>query len=193
MYPRVYDEFGLYNTHTCQGSVPGSIPEAVRQLDNVLKPLRRRPNEKYQALFIFRELTRKAVAHHLVEKVKTMSDKIDENGKAVASTALEASLDLAAAILEKILVELKRHDGFETTIRPRSTFWKYFLAICDRGPPAMDTYFYLYGLLDCATELGRILPYDRITDEFNSKMMTIICRSEEESYRWKAVSHRVRN
>jgi hypothetical protein len=57
----------------------------------------------------------------------------------------------------------------------------------------MDTYFYLYGLLDCATELGRIFPCDRITDEFNSKMMTIICRSEEESYRWKAVSYRVRN
>lgn len=57
----------------------------------------------------------------------------------------------------------------------------------------MDTYFYLYGLLDCATQLGRILPYDRVKDEFKNKMMAIIRRSEEESYQWKAVSYRVRN
>jgi hypothetical protein len=39
------------------------------------------------------------VAHYFVEKVKTMSDKIDENGKAIASAVLEAFLDFAAAIL----------------------------------------------------------------------------------------------
>lgn len=165
----------------------------MRQIDSALKPLWRCPNEEYQALFILQELTRKTVALHLVAKVKKMSDRIDENGKAIASAALSSSLDLAAAILDQILVELNRHDQFETTIRRRSSFWEYFHVICDRGPPGMDTYLYLYGLLDCATQLGRILPYDRIKDEFKSKMMTIIRKSEEESYRWKAVSYRVRN
>jgi hypothetical protein len=140
------------------------------------------------------ELTRKTVALHLVAKVKEMSERIDENGKAIASAALRSSLDLAAVILDQILVELEKYDHFETTTRPRSSCWEYFRAIlCDRGPPAMDTYFYLYGLLDCATQLSRILSYDRIKDEFKSKMMTIIRKSEEESYRWKAVSYRVRN
>jgi hypothetical protein len=161
----------------------------VRQLDSVLQPLRLRPNEEYKALFLLQELTRKTVALHLVAKAKKMSERIDENGKAIASAAFESSMDLAVAILDQILVELNSH--FETTIRRRSSFGECFLAIRDRGPPAMDTYFYLYGLLDCATQLGRILPYDRIKDEFKSKMMTIIRTSEEESYRWKAVSYRV--
>ena len=165
----------------------------MRQIDSALKPLWRRPNEEYQALFILQELTRKTVALHLVAKVKKMSDRIDENGKAIASVALSFSLDLAAAILDQILVELKRHNQFEITIRRRSSFWEYLSMISDRGPPAMDTYFYLYGLLDCATQLGRILPYDRVKGEFKSKMMTIIWRSEEESYQWKAVSYSVRN
>jgi hypothetical protein len=132
------------------------------------------------------------VALHLVAKVKNMSERIDENGKAIASAALESSMDLAVAILDQILVELRRHNHFETTIRRRSSFGEYFHAIGNRGPPEMDIYFYLYGLLDCATQLGRILPCDRINDEFKSKMMTIIRRSNEESYRWKAVSYRVR-
>jgi hypothetical protein len=126
-------------------------------------------------------------------KVMTMSDRIDENGKSIASAALRSSLNLAAAVLDQILVKLKRHNQFETTVCRRSSFWEYLHIICDRGPPAMDSYFYLYGLLDCATQLGRILPYDEIKDEFKSKMMTIIRRSEEESYQWKAVSSRVRN
>lgn len=165
----------------------------MRQLDSVLQPLWLRPNEEYQALFLLQELTRKTVTLHLVAKVKKMSERIGENGKAIASAALESSMDLAVAILDQILVELKRHNHFETTIRRRSSFGEYFLAIRDRGPPEMDTYFYLYGLLDCATQLGRILPYGRIKDEFKSKMMTIIRRSKEESYRWKAVSYRVRH
>jgi hypothetical protein len=135
------------------------------------------------------ELTRKTVALHLVAKVKKMSDRIDEKGKVIASAALSTSLDLAAAILDQILAELKGHDQFETTIRRRSSLWDYFHVICDRGPPAMDTYFYLYGLLDCATQLSRILSYDQIKDEFKVKMMTIIRQSGEESYRWKAVSY----
>ena len=163
----------------------------MRQIDNALKPLWRRPNEEYQALFTLQELTRKTVALHLVAEVKKLSGGIDESGKAIASEVLSSSLDLAAAILDKILAELQKHDLFETTIRRRSPIWEYPRIICDRGPPAMDTYFYLYGLLDCATQLGRILPYDRVKGEFKSKMMTIIHRSEEESYRWKAVSHRV--
>jgi hypothetical protein len=171
------------DTHTCQGSVAGSIPGTVRQLDSVLQPLWRRPNEEYQALFTLQELTRKTMALHLVAKVTTMSERIGENGNVIASEALESSLDLAAAILDQILVELTRHDDFEATIRRPSSFSEHFLAICDRGPPAMDPYFYLYGLLDCAAQLGRILSYDRIKDEFKNKMMTIIRRSEEESYR----------
>jgi hypothetical protein len=105
----------------------------VRQIDSALKPLWRSPNEEYQALFRLQELTRKTVALNLVAKVKEMSDRIDEKGKAIASAALSSSLDLAAAILDQILVELKRHRHFETTIRRRSSFWEYFRIICDRG------------------------------------------------------------
>jgi hypothetical protein len=138
-------------------------------------------------------MTRKTMALHLVAEVMTMSNRIGEKGKSIASAALTSSLNLAAAVLDQISVELKRHNQFETTICRRSSFWEYFRVICDRGPPAMDSYFYLYGLLDCMTQLGRILPYDNIKDEFKSKIMTIIRRSEEESYRWKAVSCRVHN
>ena len=161
----------------------------MRQLDSILQPLWQHPKDEYQALFLLQELTRKTVALHLVAKVKKMSSRIDGNGKAIASLALESSMGLAVAVLDQILVELKKHNRFETTIRRPSSIWEYFLAIRNRTTPAMDTYFYLYGLLDCATQLGRILPHDRIKDEFKSKMMAIIRGSEEESYRWKAVSY----
>jgi hypothetical protein len=183
----------MTDTHTCQGSMAGSIPGTMSLLKNALRPLRRRPNGEYQVLFTLQQLTRKTVALHLVAKVKEMCERIDGSGKEIASAALRSSLDLAAAILDQILVALNQHNDFETTICPRSSLWEYCLAICDRGPPAMDTYFYLYGLLDCATQLGRILSYDRIQGKFKSRMMTIIRRSTEESYRWKAVSYRVRN
>ena len=179
----------LHNTHTCQGGITGSIPETVRQLDSIFRPLRLSPNQEYKALFLLQELTRKTAALHLVAKVKKMAERTDDKGKANASAALESSMDLAVVILDQILVELNSH--FENTVRRRSSFGEYFLTICNRGPPAMDTYFYVYGLLDCATQLGRILPYNRINDEFKSKMMAIITTSEEESYRWKAVSCRV--
>lgn len=159
----------------------------LQNLDRALRPLWRTPDERYQALFSLQELTRVAVALHLYAKALEQSTPIDRNDEADHHLALKFSHDLADLILAKILSIVNEHDRFETTVSPPSALWEHIVAFLYHSPQ-LDLYFYLYGLLDCATKLSSILRHDNLPQDFKSRMLQTICDSKDNSYRWKAVS-----
>jgi hypothetical protein len=71
---------------------------------------------------------------------------------------------------------------------------KDFCAVAGRNAPSFNRYHFLYGLLDCSTQLARMLlpglvpePYAEQLDRFQQRMVRIIENSAERSLRWKAV------
>lgn len=160
----------------------------LRDLDQALRPLWSSPSERYQALFVLQRLTSASVAFNLISNVRNSAGSLNEEQQANVSAVYECSLNLAGVALHKILLELDKHGDYEYNVRPRSTSWDYFLAIIERGPPSMDLFLYIYGLMDCAAKLCSILPYAMLRREFRTRMTKIICRNGEERYRWKAVS-----
>jgi hypothetical protein len=93
---------------------------------------------------------------------------------------------LTVWILERLLLLLKTQTIEENISQPSNT-WKNFLTFVNRGPPCFNDYYYLYGLLDCATQLGRILDETTVPLEFEERMREIVKKSKDASLRWKAV------
>jgi hypothetical protein len=93
---------------------------------------------------------------------------------------------LATSILERILLLLS-NDFIEEKVSQPTNAWRNFLAFTDRGPPCFNDYFYLYGLLDCATQLGRIVDKNAISLIFEERVRKIVKNSKDSSIRWKAV------
>jgi len=93
---------------------------------------------------------------------------------------------LTAWILKRLLSLLNTQIIEENISQPSNT-WKNFLAFVNRGPPCFNDYYYLYGLLDCATQLGRILYETAVPHEFEERMREIVKKSKDASLRWKAV------
>ena len=160
----------------------------MEDLDTALQPLWITPNKQYEALFTLQALARLATASYLVADVKTSCTDLDDIARGHAFKALDRSHGVVDLVLGKILTELKRDEAFERKFTHTLPHQDYLLVMLNRGPPNMDSYFYYYGLLDCATQLARIIPNSKITRELRLRMERIIWHSREDSYCWKAVS-----
>jgi hypothetical protein len=157
------------------------LPLVLEDLDRALRPLWLSPNEQYQDLFEVQDLTRILTAFHFYGRVVSQDP-------ASPSPILDCSRDFAKIILGHILQLLDQRPDFERTDRPPPAIWDQILAFFKRGPPDFSRYFYLYGLLDCATQVARTVPLASVGRNFTSRMRLIIQSSKEPSYRWKAVS-----
>ncbi|KAI9771280.1 MAG: hypothetical protein M1840_002250 [Geoglossum simile] len=151
---------------------PGSLDSLRETLDGTFRPLCEHPDRQFETLFGLQELTRVTLALYLYENV--------------VGSSTTGPGDLAGWILKRILSVVK-DDPFETTVSCPSPRWEYLLAYLNRGPPSADKYFYLYGLLDCATQLGRVIGRDRVPPQLIVRMEGIIENSTEDSFRWKAL------
>lgn len=94
----------------------------------------------------------------------------------------------AVSVLKRILSILYTYGPFEEDISYPARALEVLRAVTRRGPPGFSHYHYIYGLLDCATQLGRILDGGHVPQEFEERMKQVILRSRNPSFRWKAVS-----
>ena len=143
--------------------------------------------EKYEALFSFQELTRMVLASHRLASESQVSSDSQE----VATTPwIQGSIDLANVVLDQIaqILSCDPYSNFEVSTSPPPKLWVDFLVASNQGPPGMSPYFYIRGLLDCAAQLSRIVPFPELPEKMRRRLVLIIRRSTEPSYRWKAVS-----
>ena len=103
--------------------------------------------------------------------------------------ALDCSRGVADVALRQIakVLDFAKNKHFEKNVS-RHRFREQISALLDDGPSRLDKYNYFYGLLDCASQLASIIDAKRYPDGFEARMRLIIARSEEASFRWKAVS-----
>jgi hypothetical protein len=160
----------------------------LEDLDHALQPLWITSDKRYEALFTLQALTRLATSSYLVAQVKTSCTDLDDTARSHAFKPLDRSHQVVELVLRKILTELKRDEVFERKVKYKSPHRDFLLAMINRGPPNMDFFFYYYGILDCGTQLARIIPNEKIASELRLRMERIICHSREDSYCWKAVS-----
>ncbi|KAH0537561.1 hypothetical protein FGG08_005660 [Glutinoglossum americanum] len=136
----------------------------------------RNPQPRYQVLLGLQDLTRAAVAINL--KAKLAKD----------DTLWAFSIKMARRTLRELLNTLGNAAELEATPLPSAAqgYWEQFLAIVNRGSPGLNKYFYFYGLLDCAAQLGRILHPDELPAEMKLRMMRLLLGSKVPQFRWKA-------
>ena len=100
---------------------------------------------------------------------------------------------LSLWLLEHILMVLNKPE-MEKEVSSPAYLVKDFCVAAGRNAPSFKGYHFLYGLLDCSTQLARmLLPgmvpelYAEQLDRFQQRMARIIENSKERSLRWKAV------
>jgi len=160
-----------------QGLGSGSLKDLISALDKSFQPLYEAPQEPYKILFVLQELTRLTLALGLHTKICNpgLGDKTASAPK------------LAVWVLKKILKSLDKKTQEGGVSQPKDA-WEIFLAFWGRQPPRFSDYYYLYGLLDCATQLGRIIDHEMLPAGFEERMQKIIRNSIAPTLRWKAVS-----
>ena len=162
------------------------MPSTFDRLRLVLSPLWRTSNELFQALCTLHEVTRITVALQFYANVVALSDE------SAYLTIIQCSQELATIILAKILTIFDDHPRFEDGVRPRTKYQEYFVSFFNTGPSNLDPFLYFYGLLDCVSQLSKILSLDRFCPTLSKRMKRIVASSQEPSYRWKAVSSNAR-
>ena len=160
----------------------GSLQLIIQTLNDSFRPLCQVPKKRSDTIFVLQEITRITLAFDLYTKVVKSAPSADQP----QHNALGSPRTLVKWILERILLLLSDEQIEENASHP-ATAWNHFLAFFNRGPPCFSDYYYLYGLLDCATQLGRILEKAMLPSSFEEKMREIIQKSKDPSLRWKAV------
>jgi hypothetical protein len=160
------------------------VPDAIRGLDESLQQLGARPDKHAKVLFALQGLTRRTIALGLHTKV------IEGREWAVDSKLPQL---VSLWILEDILMVLNETD-MEKDVSSPAYLVKDFYAAAGRNAPTFNEYHFLYGLLDCSTQLARMLfpgivpeLYVEQLDRFQQRMARIIENSKDRSLRWKAV------
>jgi hypothetical protein len=155
-------------------------------MDRCQSPL----TSRYRDLFKLQGLTRIALALEFYSRIGAQSAEGHPNEDDMPRRALKCSEAAVDVILQQILaiLDLKDHEKFEKKLRPSSALADQLKVFLNRGPGSLRKYRLLYGLLDCASQLGSIMRH-HYPPEFEARMMSIIVRSEESSFRWKAVSN----
>jgi hypothetical protein len=158
------------------------VQSIIQTLDESFRPLCRVPEKRSDAIFVLQEITRITLASDLYAKIVKSAPGANRRN----CNALGSPRTLATWILERIL-SLLNSEQIEENVSHPATAWNHFLAFINRGPPCFGDYYYLYGLLDCATQLGRILERGMVPSSFEERMRKIIQKSKDPSLRWKAV------
>jgi hypothetical protein len=160
------------------------VPDAIRGLDESLQQLGARPDKRAKDLFALQGLTRRTIALGL-------HTKVIEGREGVVDSKSPQRLSLW--ILEHILMVLDKTE-MEKDVSSPADLGKNFRAAAGRNAPSFNKYHFLYGLLDCGTQLARMLlpgmvpePYAEQLDRFQQRMARIIENSKDRSLRWKAV------
>ena len=65
--------------------------------------------------------------------------------------------------------------------------WDWLLARSLRGPPLMDKWYFLYGLLDCLGQVARHARTGQLDRELFSMLKQLVEESECEEFRWKVL------
>jgi hypothetical protein len=157
------------------------VSDAILGLDESLQQLGARPDEHAADLFALQGLTRRTIALGLHTKVVEGRE---------AATDSKSPQRVSLWILEQILMVLNKTE-MEKDVSSPAYLVKDFYAAAGRNAPSFNKYHFLYGLLDCSTQLARMLlppePYAKQLDRFQQRMARIIENSEDRSLRWKAV------
>ena len=118
-----------------------------------------------------------------------VSKREEEEREQHLTNVLTWSEQIALATLDKVIsIIIDDLSSRLETQAPPSPFWEFILAFTGRGPPPLKLYFFLYGLLDCAAHLCRVIPNSALKGEFKDQMRRILRQGIEPSFRWKAVS-----
>lgn len=184
-------DFG-HEIDLCQGfGIMGDLGSTLKDLDSNLSGLVQCSNSSNQDLFKLQGLTRIARALHLYSQICIQSAESREGVANPHREALECSKQIALLTLRHILKILNStiNEGFETSVRPPLDLHEQISALFNRGPVKLDRFQYLYGLLDCASQLGCIVGIEEYPNGFAARMRSIIARSGEASFRLKAVSN----
>ncbi|KAH0565496.1 hypothetical protein GP486_001105 [Trichoglossum hirsutum] len=137
----------------------------------------RDPQPRHQVLLGLQDLTRAAVAINFKAKY-TKDDRL-----------WAFSIKMAKRTLRELLNTLGNASGLEATppLSVAQGYWEKLLAILNRGSPGLNKYFYFFGLLDCAAQLGRILDSDDLPSEMKLGMKKLFLESNVPQLRWKAI------
>lgn len=175
--------------NTAQGTGSGDLRSMFRALDEAFKPLSETPNKNFEDLFTLQDLTRLTLASQVRLTVKRDSIVTVQHRVTNYAQMLKYSpQDLAEWIFRRILFTINRIGQPEKNTSSPPVKLDYVRAFMDRGPPSFDKYFYVYGLLDTASQLSRVIDPGKIPLDLELRMKNIIEQSKEASYRWKAVS-----
>ena len=143
-------------------------------------------SERYATLFTFQELVRLTVALHTFLVV---TRREEEEREQHLVDILSWSEQIALASLDKVISIIDDDLSSRLEIQgPPTPVHEFFLAFTGRGPPPLKLYFFLYGLLDCAALLCRVIPNGALENSFKNQMKRILRQGVEPSFRWKAVS-----
>ncbi|KAL8732601.1 MAG: hypothetical protein Q9166_002574 [cf. Caloplaca sp. 2 TL-2023] len=69
----------------------------------------------------------------------------------------------------------------------KNSAWEWPLARFRLGPPAMDKWYFFYGLLDCVAQLARYVRPGQISAELLSTLKQLMEESEYDELRWKII------
>lgn len=155
----------------------------IQVLNDSFRPLCRVPAERYNDFFVLQEMTRIAVAFKVRSNVL---ESVEITNSELISTNLGLLSRLATSIMERLLL-LLNNDLIEERVSQPTNAWMNFLAFANHGPPCFNDYYYLYGLLDCATQLGRIVDKNDVSLQFEERVRKIAKNCIDSSIRWKAV------
>ncbi|KAI9800304.1 MAG: hypothetical protein M1833_003418 [Piccolia ochrophora] len=170
----------------------GTLNSALTTLDRTLRPLWENPDERFQGLFSLQKLTRITISLNVYAKA-SMNYTASSGAPDVKSHAnYSYTQEVARWLLGRISIIFDVYPDFERRISPPKAYREYFLAFISRGL-SFDSYFYLYGLLDCATQLTKVLGQDQIPKQFKARMRQIIKNSKDDSFRWKAIEFLLSN
>lgn len=178
-YRRIRSNGGLKG-----GGLP-NFTTAIESLDEIFRSVGTSTANQFESLFGLQELSRIALSLNHFAIVLKASNQAPNS----ANILFQRSHQLASAVLRRVydILNSEPYYQFETRGPSRPYLKALLLAHVNRGPPRLDKYFFLYGLLDCAAQVARILPPLMMEPDFGERMMQIIRLSSEPSYRWKAV------
>ncbi|KAH8679923.1 hypothetical protein BGZ60DRAFT_561433 [Tricladium varicosporioides] len=170
------------------GLSSNSVHSSIVKLDSSFQKLCSSPNDQPSALFNIQEITRIILAFDLhATFVATAA-----HGDGGLSNERPAQR-LALYTLGKILKLLGKGQNEVDAVSPARA-WQNVLAMFNRDPPSFGEYHYFYGLVDCASQLARILQPTLMPQDsrmalraFEDRMKTVITTVREQSLRWKAI------
>jgi hypothetical protein len=94
----------------------------------------------------------------------------------------------ASVWILKTILSLLNAEKIDKNVSEPADILQNIRAFFSRGPPSFSVYHYWYALLDCATQVGRIIEKENIPPGFAEKIREIIKKSTSASIRLKAVS-----